>query len=78
MVFCPKRLKLKSQHERTLERKNVLKPHGVSSIVMLVKDVDNFVHQEESCPLVLDRSWRCRRPVKILNLGRPCLVRRVS
>ena len=50
----------------------------MSFITMLVKVVDNFVHREESCPLVLDRSWRRCRPVNVPNLGRPCLVRRVS
>jgi len=44
---------------------------------MLVKVIDNFVHREESCPVVLDRSWRHCRPVN-LNLGRRCLVRRVG
>jgi hypothetical protein len=48
----------------------------MSFITMLVKVVDNFVHREESCPLVLDRSWRRCRPVNVPNLGRPCRVSR--
>jgi len=43
-------------------------------IMMLVKVVDNFMHWEESCPLVLDHSWWRCRSVDVENLGHPCLV----